>query len=568
MLKSLSVKNYALITDLVIDLNPGLNIFTGETGAGKSILLGALGSLLGDRMDISVLRDGAKKTVVEGTFRVDQDHPVNTFLADESLDAEDTDILLRRELYDTGRTRAFVNDVPVQLATFQVVGDFLVDFHGQHAHQSLLKEKNHLGFLDEFGAFEQDLARVRLLHEELVASLDQLRELEAQQATLSELNEQYRFQIEEIDRVNPESDEDISLAREETLITQGERLFSLGNQCYSVLYDAEGSVFEQLTQVRNWLTELTGIDAELKTHLSDFDSARLIIEELAKQIVSYSARIDFNPEHLEETQERLATLSGLKKKYGPTLQEVLDLRERLARKLESHNRLEAEITNLTTSVKGQRERFSEACRGLSMKRSEAAKEVEEKLPNVLKYLGMPGSRFKVALEYQSDPNGNAIVDGQSYRATALGMDFAKFIISTNPGMDFRPLAKTASGGEISRVMLALKSLLVSRGQVPVLVFDEIDSGVSGRIANAVGKKVQELSRIHQVLCITHLPQIASMADTHYVVEKKQSGNQVNTWTRQLSSEERTEAIAKLIAGETVSETHLRSARELLQDAIA
>lgn len=566
MLKHLSIKNYALIADVSIDLTSGLSVFTGETGAGKSILLGALGTILGERVDTTVLRNGASKAVIEGTFWLEPGHAIFTFLNEQEVDVNDGHILVRREIHHNGRTRAFVNDTPVQLSILQHIGDLLVDLHGQHEHQSLLKEESHLHFVDSFGEHEQELSEVRDCYGSLTTLLKELERLKNARQALSVQQDHDIFQINEIDKVNPLPDEDEQLATEALRIEHSERLFSLAGQCYATLYESEGCVHDQLSQTQNWLTQLSEIDDSFKKVLPDFDSVRVTVDDMASMLSSYRNRIDFSPERLDEIQNRLAQLIGLKKRFSLSLREIIAHRKDLEKKSATFATFEDDFAGLTSRVDGARRNFFTACNALSGKRHEAARMMETIIPKLLEHLGMPGSRFKVELEYQDDPNGLVYMEDRSLRASAIGMDFAKFTISSNPGEKLKPLRKVASGGEISRVMLGLKSALARRGEIPVLIFDEIDNGVSGRIASAVGRKLLELSKAHQVLCITHLPQIACMGDTHYGVEKKTEHGRTETLVSRLSSDERALAIAKLLAGEQLTETHLKSARELLQRA--
>lgn len=566
MLKYLSIRNYALIADVSIDLSPGLTVLTGETGAGKSILLGALGTILGERVDTTVLRTGTSKAVIEGIFCLEAGHPVFEFLTEHDLDAGDRQILIRREIHHTGRTRAFVNDTPVQLSLLQGLGDLLVDLHGQHEHQSLLKEENHLHFVDGFGQHEQELADVRECFAALTRSLNELGQLRQRRESLAAQRDLDVFHMAEIDKVDPDVDEDERLAQEATRIEHAERLFSLCEQCYAALYDSEGSVHDQLAQTSTWLNQLSEIDESFKKVLPDFDSVRVAVDDVASTVSSYRSKIDFSPERLDEIQNRRAQLTGLKKKLGRSLAEIIAYRKEIGNKTASFSTFESGVAEVTARVETERKKLSAACEALSSKRQEAVKVIEAVIPQLLEHLGMPGSRFTVELAYQDDPNGLVEIGGRSLRAAATGMDFAKFLISTNPGESLKPLRKVASGGEISRVMLGLKSTLATQGQIPVLVFDEIDNGVSGRIASAVGRKLLELSRGHQVLCITHLPQIACMGDTHYGVEKTSESGRTETRVTLLNVSERAEAIGKLLAGEQMTETHLKSAKELLQKA--
>ena len=566
MLKTLLIKNYALLVDEEIQFGDKLNILTGETGAGKTIILNALGTILGDRVNNSFVREGASKAIIEGIFQIEENVLLLNCLEKNDLALDDEQMILRREIFDNNRSRAFVNDTPVQLSTLQEIGELVVDLHGQHDHQSLLKIKNHLTFLDEFGSLEPEVQEVAESYQKLQKLMAELNELENKQESVKEKREHYTFQINEINKVDPSPDEEKDLLKEENVIQNRERLFNLTNEFFGILYEGDNSVLEQLGRVTKGLRELQEIDEEFRVIQSDCESAKLTVEEISKFLQSYKSNIDFNPQRVEELQNRIAALAGLKKKFGGSLQEAVNARDKMQAELASLENLDSQITSLNKRFASEKATLSALCFELSKKRKNVAMQLDQLVPDILSYLGMPAVRFKVTLKYQDDPIGVISVQGQHYRATASGMDFVEFFISTNKGEELRPLAKVASGGEISRVMLALKSLLAKKGRIPVLVFDEIDSGVSGAIAQSVGRKLKELSEFHQVICITHLPQIASIGDFHLLVEKVEKMGRVETNIRKLTSGERTEAIAKLLAGEKISETHLESARELLQDA--
>lgn len=567
MLKSLLVKNYALISDAEVQFKPGLNILTGETGAGKSIIVGALGSVLGERVDTSIVRDGADKAVIEGTFDVREYNDLQTFLAAEDLGISDDELVLRREISASGRSRAFVNDSPVQVSVLQQVGDFLVDLHGQHEHQSLLKTSHHLRFLDQYGGLGKDVEAVKNQYFTLTQTLKQLRQLQEKQTSVHEKRDFYRFQISEIDKIAPASEEEATLLKEEKIIRNSEKLFQLTNDLYKLLYEEEYSVFDGLNQARGNINELVAIDVGLLSLQKDLDAARVSVEEAARVLQTYQSGIEFSPEKLEAIQSRLAELGGLKKKYNRSIPDILDYRDQIQKELEEIDNLDQNLESLEMTVASEHEQFSTLCTSLTQKRKQVAARLEAVIPEVLAFLGMPGARFKVAISNQQEPDGLAEVKGVRYRAAQYGMDLAEFLISANTGEELRPLRKVASGGEISRIMLALKSVTIGKAQIPVLIFDEIDSGVSGRIANAVGRKLQDISTLHQIICITHLPQIACMGEHHYLVEKNEHDGRTQSTIRKLSNEQRTEAIARLLAGENISEAHLNSAKELLKDAV-
>lgn len=566
MLQSLSIKNYALLADVEIKFGAGLNMLTGETGAGKSILIGALGSLLGDRVDGSILRDGESKAVIEGQFEINGTESLNRMLSENNLLSDDHLLILRREIFANTRSRAFVNDSPVTLSLLQKVGEALVDLHGQHDHQSLLKVASHLSFLDDFGDLKQEKESVAEAYDELQELLEKREALNAKKRSLEERKEFFTFQVSEINKVSPSEDEETELSKEEKIIQHSEKLFKLTSELYQVLYDQDNAVFDQMNHVGQGLDELGLIDETFATYKSDFESARLIIEELARAFQTYGAKLEFDSDRLEKIQSRLSELAGLKKRLGRTIPEILKFRDEMEAQIRSADNLESEIEAMCKKIESGQQRFSRLCIELSRKRKRIAEELELMIPEVLLCLGMSEARFKVVLKYQDDPQGLVAWRGENYLATRAGMDFAEFLVSLNKGEDLRSLVKVASGGEISRIMLAIKSIAAKQGRIPVLVFDEIDSGVSGRIAQAVGRKLRELSQNHQVICITHLPQIASMAEQHYLVEKVEHSGRTETIIRELDRSQRTEAIAQLLAGEKLSSAHLNSAKELMRDA--
>lgn len=566
MLQSLCIKNYALLSDVEIEFGDGLNILTGETGAGKSIVIGALGTILGERVDTTVLRQGASKAVIEGKFALNRNPQLHNYLLQQELSIDEDELILRREIYENSRSRAFVNDTPVPLAVLQRVSDLLVDLHGQHEHQSLLKVPHHLAFLDEFGSLERELKKVSEKYQILKVLHAELSELQRQQKESEDKREIHSFQIQEIEKVNPTVGEEEALLREEKIVQNSERLYSSSAEFFKILYENNHSAYDILSRVEQGLNELQSIDEDFALHKEECRTARVIIEELAKYFENYKSKLEFNPERLEELQRRISELSGLRKKFGKSIAEVLAFKEALKVALENFENLDERINSLTDEIESEKDDFSQLCLNLSQRRKQIAEQLERLLPEVLSYLGMSNARFKVAIKSQDDPSGWVRFQGKQYGANEVGMDFAQFLISTNKGENLRPLVKVVSGGEISRIMLALKSVIAKEGQIPILVFDEIDIGVSGRVAQAVGRKLKELSKYHQVICITHLPQIASLGDHHYSVEKLEKGGRTETAIRKLYREERAEEIAKLLAGEKISETHLNSARELLEDA--
>jgi len=565
MLKSLTIKNYALIEELNVEFERGLNIITGETGAGKSIIIDALSLILGERADADAVRKGAEKAIVEGFFDVSGNQKLKTLLNQNEIDHSD-ELILRREVSIKGQSRSFINDSPATTALLKEVGDLLVDLHGQHEHQSLLRVETHIDLLDDYGRLESLVNEFNELYLKASKTLDELKELKAKEKQLMEKRSLYEFQIKEIDDVNPHTGEEDELENELRILENAERLFSSTERLYQVLYESENAIHDQLILVRNELESLSAIDKTFEEQKKEAESAAAIIDEIAKFIQQYNSKIEFNPERLEEIRNRLGNIALLKKKYGGSLDAVLQYREKIGREFELANNFQTEISSLQKRFDSERKIASEAAQRLSIKRYDVAKRANKAVVQVLAELGIPNAIFetKISSIPASDKENAIIKIGKDYlESTPKGMDFVEFYISTNIGEDPKPLVKVASGGEISRIMLALKMILAKSDRLPLLIFDEIDVGVSGRIAQAVGQSLKKLSQFHQVIAITHLPQIASLADVHFVVEKIENKKRAVTRMRKLSIEERVEEVAKLMSGEEITESGLESARELM-----
>ena len=573
MLHSLYIKHYALIEEINIEFEHGLNILTGETGAGKSILIDALGLLLGERASTDVVRKGAEKAVVEGTFFVGESTKVRNLLKEHELDAPE-ELIVRREISTKGQNRCFLNDSPVPLALLKEIGDVLVDLHGQHDHQALLRPETHIDFLDDFGGHERFLEAYRQSYHKLSDCFSERKKLVEQQQRLKEKKDLYEFQAKEIDAVNPQAGEEESLESELKILENAEKLQELTAQLNQLLYEGESSAHDHLVRSRKLIELLNCIDAAFADAAGEVKSAEIIVEELSKFIQSYSSRIESNPEKLENIRERLGDYSLLKKKYGGTLETLLERRRKIGDELDRAVNFEKELNSLESAIVEERAVCSKAAQELTARRSEATKKIEKAIVASLAELGIDHAVFSVRIQATPIAAGSPDGDGRSrdifvnlgkenFAATLKGIDDVEFYISMNVGEDPKPLSKVASGGEVSRVMLALKSALATSDKVPLLIFDEIDVGVSGRIGQAVGMSLKKLSSLHQIIAITHLPQIAGLADTHFAVEKTENGSRTATRLRKLNVEERVREVAKLMSGASVTEAGLKSARELM-----
>ena len=566
MLRRLYVRNLAVIDEVEIEFAPHLNIITGETGAGKSILVGALGLVLGSRADVGMLRPGKDRAVVEAEFELEADHSVFDFLKEHDLEGEDNTLLLRREILASGRSRAFVNDIPVPASLLQEVSDRLVDLHGQHEHQTLLRPSTHIVYLDEFSGLREQVAEFGRLYRRIGDLQRELARLRQEEQTLHERRELFEFQLREIQAVNPSVEEEEELIREEQILSNVQRLQEETAFVLNALYEGEGNALDAIAAAHRQLERLSEIDATFAKLAADLEQARVAVDEVAKSVLDYRAGIDADPARLEQVRGRLAEYTRLKKRYGASTEEVLRYRDKIAAQLGQFQSMSQQIESLETEIASLRERLADLSVELSEKRKAAAADLEKAVQVKLGELGMPGSVFQVVFREEEDPSGVVERQGIRYRTGPHGTDIVEFYISTNPGQDPRPLAKVASGGEISRVMLALKSVLAACDPVPTMIFDEIDMGVSGRVAQAVGRSLRELAKHRQILCITHLPQIASQGQAHFLVEKLQEGGETRTLVQRLDRQGREEAIARLLSGERLSEVHLQTARELLAEA--
>lgn len=571
MLKTLLIKNYALIEEVEVEFESGLNIITGETGAGKSILIDALGLVLGERANSEIIRKGAEKAVVESVFGISGNKKVKAILREQDLEV-DNDLILRREISAKGHNRCFINDTPVSLSLLQAVGDLLVDLHGQHDHQSLLRTDTHVDLLDDFGGLAGLREEHEAAHHRLTRLFSELEELQARELSLRERRDLYEFQIQEIDALGPQAGEEEALETELRILENSEKLFESTSSLHQLLYEGEQAVYDQVVLARNQLEDLARIDGSFEEVKNECSSAVAIISELAKFIQAYNSKIEFNPERLEQIRDRLGKLALLKKKYGGSVAAVIAHRDKIGQEFALAENFEAEIEKLHTRIDAERKACSGAAQRLSSKRREHVSKINSSVVAELAKLGISSARFDVIIENRlvgksngsSQPSRAYVKLGRDfYEATPKGIDFVEFHISTNLGEEAKPLAKVASGGEISRVMLALKTILAKSERLPLLIFDEIDVGVSGRIAAAVGKSIKSLSQFHQVIAITHLPQIAGLADTHFVVEKMERDKRTRTRLRKLELEERVKEVAKLMSGAQVTDSGLKSARELM-----
>jgi DNA repair protein RecN (Recombination protein N) len=555
MLRELHISNLAVIADARIELAPGLNGFTGATGAGKSLVLGALEMLLGLRGGAEMLRPGADEGRVSGLFDLHDPAILSEIerATDIPVSADGGELLITRRLYASGRGSVSLNGQPITLGMLKAASEMLVDVHGQHDHQFLLKPANQLQLLDQFGQLDKPRGEYQAVYQKLQAIRQRLQELSTNQALRDQQLELYRFQAAEIDAAEVQPGEYEELSARASVLGNLEKLKKEAGATHAALYEIDGAVLERLKGMAAVLGELAELDQSLDPISKSLRDATLNLEETAFDLSRYLGRLDLDPGELAEVNDRLNTLNRLMSKYGDTTEEVLAHRQEIGRKIAELERAGDDLSALQKELDPLSAKVNELGRALSHQRRAAAEKLSPLIETQLAELGMEKAKFTIAF-----------ADSQAPAPT--GFDTIEFIAQTNPGQLAQPLRKIASGGELSRIMLALKGILAGGGRVSVLVFDEIDANVGGRLGAVIGKKLRALADHHQVLCITHLPQIAGYADRHLTVRKTVVGDQTQTTVRVMEGEERIEELAEMIGGHRITDVTRAQARELLEAA--
>jgi len=564
MLVRLHIENFALIESADIELGPGLNIITGETGAGKSILIGALQSILGAPVTADAIRSGAESCVVEGLFEFDEAAPEAQFLEQLDSPLEDGQLILRREIR-SGRSRAFVNGALVPQRKLREIGSVLADLHGQHEHQSLLQPDLHGRFVDESGGLTSQVESVAAAFADHTECQRRWQSLRDEHETLTREEELRGFQLQEIRQLAPEAGEEDDLEREIKVLSNLAALSDGAIELCESLYEGPSSLFDQLGQARKKLLDLASTDPQLQPGADDLEQTLFRVEDVAARLRDYAGGLTADPHRLELARERLDALQRLLRKYGPTVEDMLGFAQQLEQAETRAGDLERDLEQAQTSRDQSLQVFTSQCLALSAARRSAGNALVGAVEEALSELGMPHSTFVVDIE-RIEADEGLIEDGDGrYRAGPTGIDDIQFLISANAGESPRPLARIASGGEISRIMLALKQIIAERDRVSVLVFDEIDAGISGKVAAAVGRRLELLAGSHQVIAITHLPQIASRANQHFSVRKREIEGRTITEIVPLEEQgQRSDEIAHLLGGETVSPAARRHAEEMLK----
>ena len=557
MLTELRIRNFAIIDEVGLEFSDGFTVLTGETGAGKSILVDALDLLIGGRASADLVRTGAEEAEVSGVFDITGNAPVIQLLSEHDLlGSSDTDLILRRILSRLGRHRLHVNGRPVTLGAVQALGGLLVDIHGQHDQQSLFKPAVQLELLDAFGGLTKLRGQYAIVFESMRAMETRLKERRQVAADLQSHEELLRYQVSEVNAAGLRPGEDRELQRERLLLSQGRRLAELVQQMYGPLYEEEGSILGALRGLEAPFKELTGIDADLSADRERLETAMTELLDLAHRLRDYRDRLEFDPERLDKIEARLDLLHRLMKKYGGSLEEVTRRQLEAEQQLRDVETVEADLASLAGEANKVRQAAYQQADALSQKRHKAAADLEKQLEKELRALQMDRARVKITIEPRNADRAASLC--------ATGIDDVQFLFSANAGEPPQALTRIASGGELSRVMLAVKTVLGRMDPVPVLVFDEVDAGIGGAVAEMVGKRLKQLSRQgHQVFCITHLAPIAAQAQSHFVVTKETKGGRTITSASRLNAGDRVEEVARMLGGATITPKIRDTAKEML-----
>ncbi|WP_221565475.1 DNA repair protein RecN [Alkalihalobacillus sp. TS-13] len=568
MLTEISIRNFAIIEEVTVPFEDGLTVLTGETGAGKSIIIDAIGLLIGGRGSSEYVRHGTDRAEIEGLFYIRENHPVIDKALELGIDVPDGMIVLKRDMTSSGKSICRVNGKLVTLAILREIGQSLIDIHGQHEHQFLMQSDKHLTLLDQYHSAElkRTLNEYHQLYKRYIDVQKQLKQLTENEQEMAHRIDLIQYQLEEIDQAQLQPNEDEELQEENQRLSNFERLYQSVNDAYQALYGEQKGI-DVLGLAMSHLEDVSEYDSELKPIQEAVRNAYYSLEDTAHQLRNYVDTMEFDPDRLEVIEERLHEINTLKRKYGNSVEEILEYSSRIEEELDT-------FTNKDDRIKVLKEEMNEIgkdlyleAKQLSILRKKTAEKLEKKIHQQLKDLYMEKTTFKVSFKPTTTAsNITTEIDGKAVHFTKNGIDDVEFLISTNPGEPLKPLAKIASGGELSRIILALKAIFSNQQEVASIIFDEVDTGVSGRVAQAIAEKIQKISAGSQVLCITHLPQVAAMADRHLYIEKNIKKDRTLTIVKPLSFDEKVKEIARMISGVEVTDLTKRHAKEMIQYA--
>jgi len=566
MLTELHIENFAIIQKLDVDFTPGLITFTGETGAGKSIILDAIMAVIGGRADATNVRSGAERALVEATFKLPEGNrqAITEILQREDL-LDDPDFLtLGRELRREGRSTGRINGRAASIPLMREVGAYLVDIHGQSEHLSLLNVRSHIGLLDRFAKDDALLIGYRKAYHELQALRRELASLRQMEQDAMRRTDLLNFQVQEIESAHLETEEEETLRQERSRLANAENLSTLAQQALTLLDESTPetpALSDQVGQLEQALLSLSKIDSSQASLAGEAETLADGVADLTRLLQGYLEKIEYNPRRLEQVEDRLALISNLKRKYGSSVDAILAFAAESRKQLETIAHASERIGELEQQESAMLASITAQAQALSARRMQAAEALGKAVEAELADLNMAGARFSVDIRFQPDPGGLASENGQQVAFDENGVDQVEFLIAPNPGEGLKPLVKIASGGETSRLMLALKNVLAEADVIPTLIFDEIDQGIGGRVGFTVGEKLWRLGRKHQVLCVTHLPQLAAFGDSHFRVQKQVIDGRTVTQVEALDDRTRLEELALMLGG--VSDANRNAAQETL-----
>lgn len=562
MLRELRIKNFAVIDEVALDLAPGLNVLTGETGAGKTIILNALGLISGGRISSDIIRHGEEEASVEALFDA---LPKSLWAKlQEAGYGSENELVVKRIFNRSGKNRIYLNGGLCPLGLLSELGSQLIHIYGQHEHQALIRSETHLKLLDGYGGLEEEAGEMHRRYHSFGASWGSLRQAKELLERRQLEEELLRAQAREISQARLRIGEEEELKERKNILIHSEKLFQGCKEGEDLLYEGEDAVVSRIGRYALRLRELANIDEGLNEAVGLLNSSLAQLQEATSALRRYADRIQIDPGALEQLEDRLAEINRLKRKYHGPVEEILKIQERAENELNSLGQVEEKIPALERAFEEARRAAWQIAEALSVERKRIAKKFKKEMEKEVGTLGMPGTifdvRFLVAAAGADDPP--FLVGGK--RVADQGFDQVEFYFSPNPGEAVKPLAKIASGGELSRLMLAIKSLVLTQGDIPTLLFDEVDAGIGGRVAEIVGKKLKKVAASHQVLCVTHLPQIAALADSHYVVQKEVVKGRTFTEVNKLNDKERVAEVARMLGGVKITEKAKRHAEEMVK----
>lgn len=552
MLQELSIKDFAIIDEIQISFQPKMTVLTGETGAGKSIIIDALGLLAGGRGSTEFIRKGEKKAVIQGLFTLPTEANTYNILEEYGIDSEDGQIILQRDLYRGGRNICRINGMMVNLATLRKVGETLIDIHGQNEHQELMKPENHIDLLDEY---DKKTSQLRNQYQVVYQNYRKLKlsmeKKEADEKAWAQRLDMLNFQVKEIEEAGLKINEEDELVEEKNKLDNFQAIYDALELSYQILSGEKIDVVGNLGNAMNELSDVSDLSENLQEINTKISDAFYSLEDAARDISDELDSMEWNGERLNEIEERLELIHQLKRKYGDTIEDILHYHSRIEKELREMENAEQNSEKQERQLSEALEKVKELAIKLSKQRKKSAKKLEKMIHEQLSALYMDKAVFEVKFLNNS-------------KLYSKGIDKVEFYIQTNPGEEMGPLAKIASGGELSRIMLALKTIFSQKMGVTSIIFDEVDTGVSGRVAQAIAEKISQISNNSQVLCITHLPQVAAIADNHYYISKSVNDGRTETSLKELDEKQKIREIARMLSGSEITELTLKHAEELIK----